>query len=306
MFGRNSKAITGSLPGITLFKGVVPTVASLAFIIYISYLGWMSLGPERPVPDEKRQNIAAKGIENMMAALRSGRGDINTAVLLHFANDSTDFVTDSLRLQLNNSGVLALEDRTFFEKVRKKLNLVNKGVATRTEALKAAQGESADGLLWGTIECFESFPEGARIKGRWELIDLKTRTVKASGVIDEDSSRKPPVVQNAVEKAAATEKAVREFLGGIPLSLRIAAYLFCMCVLPLIPFHFIRKQVARSSNRVNALLLGALTFIDLLLALLLVSGAFVTPAGVFLFLGAGAAGFFYNAGMMNFARKLES
>lgn len=302
MFDKVRKT-TLAVPGLALFKGVIPTIASLAFIVYISYLGWMSLGPEKPVPDEKRQAIAVKGVESVREQLRKERGGINSAVLLHFANDPTDHITDSLRRVINLSGVLTLEDRSFTEKVRNKLNLVNPGCATREEALKSARESGAEGVLWGVVERFESFPEGAAVKGRWELLEIKSGKVIISGVIDEDSSRKVPV---AVKKAAGDRAgSADKLVSALPLWLRVAGFMLCVLMVPVVSFAFIRSQVAKDSNKGNALILGVLTLIDMLLALLLVSGSFATPTGVFLFLGGSAAGFFYNAAMMRFARKLE-
>ena len=302
MFGpvRN---LTHGIPGSSLFKGVLPAIATLAFIIYISYLGWMSLGPEKPIPDEKRQAVAGKAVDTLREELREGRGNINTAVLIHFANDTTDFISDSLRNALNYSGVLALEDRTFSEKIRNKLNLVNRGCANRKEALKAGRDAGTDGVLWGVIERFESFPGGAIVKGRWELLETATGAVRVKGIIDEDSTPKEPLPEKkTVGKFTETTGKLCSF--G-PLPLRIAGFLLCVLMLPVVSFTFIRSHVAKGSNKGNAIILGVLTFIDMLLAFLLVSGAFAAPAGVFLFLGGSAAGFFYNASMMRFAKKLE-
>ena len=303
MFGNMRKTAAG-LSGVSLFRGVVPTIASLAFIVYISYLGWMALGPEKPVPDEKRQEIALRGAEKIVETLRKERGEIMSAVLMHFANDSSDFVTDTLRSLLNSSGILDLEDRSFTEKLRNKLNLVNRGAPSREAALKAAQEYKTDGIIWGRIERFESSSGGALIKGHWELLNARTGAVVISSIIDEDSARQLPaaVHREKKEKGALS----RDFSASLPLPLRIAGFLLCMLMLPLVTFSFIRTLIAKRSNKINAAMLGILTVIDLILACLLVSGGFVSPAGVFLFLGAGAGGFFYNVFMLSFAKKLES
>ena len=306
MLGNKGKR-TAALPGLSLLKGVIPAAGSLAFIIYISYLGWMSLGPDKPVPDEKRQAIAVQSVEKIAEQLRKERNGISEAVLLHFANDNSDFVSDSLRNLLNSNGVINLEDRPFSEKLRNKFRLINKGVSSREAALKSAREYKTPGVIWGKIERFESSPDGALIKGRWELLNTQDGSVVINGIIDEDSTRKIPVAAEAESKSpGVSAEDPAEPSGRLSLPLRLAGFLLCMLMVPLVTFSFIRTLIAKGSNGINGAMLGILTLIDLILAYFMVSGAFVTPAGVFLFLGAGAAAFFYNIFMLRFAKKLES
>ena len=88
---------------------------------YIAWLGWTTLGPRKPEIGAVRQKLAAEAIGEIVENIRQNRGDVQNVVLLHFANDPTDYFTDTLRSVIEQRGVLDLQGRTLMEKARKKL-----------------------------------------------------------------------------------------------------------------------------------------------------------------------------------------
>ena len=96
----NGRGIPKSL--ITIFS----LTAWFAVFILIAATLWNIYGPEKAVPDEKRQDAGLKVVDQMADQIRKQRGDTNQVILLHFANDPTDFVTDSIRSKMNSSGMI--------------------------------------------------------------------------------------------------------------------------------------------------------------------------------------------------------
>jgi len=126
----------------TLLGRIVPVFGSLAFAVYIGFIAWQSVGPEKPEPDRARKTIATAAVNKAVEEIRASRGDIRSAVMVHFANDPSDFVSDAMRNKLNASGVLFLEDITFSERIDKLLNLRTEGVSSTRDALAAAKGKN--------------------------------------------------------------------------------------------------------------------------------------------------------------------
>ena len=166
-----------------ILSKLLPTVGSLAFGLYIAYMGWISLGPEKPEPDKYRKELATAAVNKAVEEIRNSRGDIRTAVMVHFANDPSDFVSDTMRKRLNSSGVLSLEDISFSERLEKILNLRTAGAENEKEALAAAKHHKVQGVLWGKIDTFESSDRGAILTGEWTLTDKEGNTV-CSGKFD--------------------------------------------------------------------------------------------------------------------------
>ena len=313
-----------------ILSKLLPTVGSLAFGLYIAYMGWISLGPEKPEPDKYRKELATAAVNKAVEEIRNSRGDVRTAVMVHFANDPSDFVSDTMRKRLNSSGVLSLEDISFSERLEKILNLRTAGAENEKEALAAAKHHKVQGVLWGKIDTFESSDRGAILTGEWTLTDKEGNTV-CSGKFDENSNPKAkPAVQeeNTVANAggntaAGTEKEtvdltpikeelaevaepVRATASQVPWYIRFLGFVLLVLLLPVVTISFLRCMVAKKSNGINAFVLGLYTVIGAICAFFMIGGEFNSIWDTLLFLGATAISFFYNVAMMSFALKLES
>lgn len=297
--------------GFSLFKSFIPITGSILFVIYVGYLAWTSLGPEKPVPDQRRQSAALAVARNMTEEIRLHRGDIRATVLLHFANDPSDFFTNSLRDRLDSTGVLNLEDRTLMEKIRNKLNLRNYGCNSTKEALESVSSKNVQGILWGTLEQYESTKSGVILKGSWQLLDCKSKTVVYDGTFNYDTTSKTS------ESLAKSIDKTKEMLdrelsvfssaaSSIPWFVRFLGFVLTVLLLPIITISFIRTMVAKRSNKVNAFMLITYTVIGMILAFLMIGGMFYSFWSVLGFLIASGCAFMYNHYIMCYALKLES
>ena len=297
--------------GFSLFKSFIPITGSIFFVIYIAYLAWVSLGPEKPVPDQRRQTAALFVTKNIVEEIRTQRGNIRSAVLLHFANDPSDFFTNSLRDRLDSTGVLNLEDRPFMEKVRNKLNLRNYGCSSTKAAFDSVSSKKIEGILWGTLEQYESTKAGVIVKGTWQLLDCKSKTVVYEGTIHYDTTSK---TSESLAKSIDKTKEIldRELsifssaASSIPWFIRFLGFILTVLLLPIITISFIRTMVAKRSNKVNAFMLSTYTVIGMILAFLMVGGMFGSFWSVLGFLIASIFAFWYNYYIMCYALKLES
>lgn len=277
----------------------------IAFIIYLFYLGWSNFGPQKAVLNYERQAIANTAIQKMQREISQNRKNIRSAILLHFTNDSTDYFFNTLRYELNTSGVLDLKDASLGEKIKLKLNMRIKGPETLQEALEYSD-DDVQGILWGEIHRFESFSTGTVLQGEWFLIDSKSRTIVYTGKIDEktipqqqlDLALSVPVQNKDIAHTEYTDNM-------IPWHMRFFGYILIVLLLPIVTISFIRVMVAKKSNKINAFLLGTYTILDAILAFFMIGGCFTVLSTVF-FCIALVCAFFYNVYLMTFALKLES
>lgn len=179
------------LLGLSFFKWwflLIPKVGMTLFVVYVCCMGWMKLGPRKPMPDTARMKAADRAVERIVDNIRQNRGDVRSVALCHFANDASDYFSHRLRERIEKSNVLDLTDFDFAEKLRTLLNVRNRGVANATDALSSIQGEEVDGVLWGSIERFESAKGGggATLTGEWQLVDKGGAVVCGGAIQRED------------------------------------------------------------------------------------------------------------------------
>lgn len=301
MSEKHNNSLKGMLLRTFSFLGWLTVLASIAVTL------WINLGPEKPVPDKARQQTGEKVISQTVNDIREKRGEIKEIILLHFANDPSDFFTDTLRKKLNASGILYVQEPFFTEKLRKKLNLKIDGCDTKLAALKVAENEKADGVLWGKIERFESFEEGVILKGSWQLLNLKNGETVCEGIIDVDTSRKVPAkIEKEIKEIKDQLKPLEETAQIFPWYIRFLIFALVILLLPILTITFLRTMVAKRSNGVNAFVLGVYTLIGTILSFFMIGAAFDNIWHVVLFLAGMIFAFLYNVSMMKFALKLES
>lgn len=307
VFGKKSVSTLGSLLSIALFKRNIQFLGSLCLFIYAFYLVWICLGPEKNFPNEERQQIANNAIQNMVEDIRNKRQHLRKVAVLHFSNDPTDYVTDTLRDTLNGTGILNLSDISISEKISKKLHLRCKEYFTTDEALDAISGLDVQGVLWGKVDLFETEENGAVIKGEWYLDEKGSGKRIASGVFykntAEEAKKAEELRQQELKELESKTENTED--GKHPWYVRFLVFLLLTLLLPIFTIAFIRAMVAKRSNLINAFVLGTYTFIDGILAFFMIGGVFQSGTKLMWFCLATFTAFCYNVCLMNFALKLE-
>lgn len=293
--------------GIGILRKVLPVIGLTTATGYIFFFAWINLGPEKPVLNYQRQQIANSAVKKILVELREKRGHIRSAVLVHFDNDPTDYFSHRLRNELNLCGILNLEDLYFTEKIKQLLNLPVRGKKSHQDALKYAKGADADGVLWGRIEALESYPEGSVCRGEWHLLELRSGAIVHSGVINEST------ISDDKKQIAALLKNVSELNKGsflqhtaslLPGHIRFLIFLIFMLLFPIFTISFIKAILAKKSNQANAVMLGTYTLVDAIMAFFMIGGVFSTDLITLFFLMSTGLAFFYNAYIMCFALKI--
>ena len=279
----------------------------LAVVILSAAALWNNYGPEKVMPDEKRQEICIKVVDQIANQIREQRGEAKSAILLHFANDPTDFVTDTLRGKISSSGILNLQKVSVWEKFQKNLKLQIDGCASQDAAMRAVKGADADAVLWGKIDQYESFKNSVVMKGTWQLVDIKTGNIICDGTIDEDTSRQVAVkVADKIDEIAEKMSPIAQATQTVAWYNRFLIFILAILLLPIVTITFLRTMVSKRSNGINAVVLGTYTVIGMILAFFMVGAAFTSAWCVGLFIAASLLAFIYNFCMMSFALKLES
>ncbi len=269
-------------------------LGAVALIGYIAWLGWENLGPRKPEIGPVRQELADKVIPNIVEDIRTSRGNIRQAALIHFNNDPTDYFTNTLRSTIEQRGVLDLRDRTVMEKARNLLNLRHPAHDGPDGAIAQGRALDTQGVLSGTIEAFESYPGGSKIDVEVYLVDVASgRTVFTKRYSTEASP------------TASVTAAMQEAAQSFPWFQRLFGWLIAVLLLPVFTIAFIRAMVRKGSNKSNAFVLAIYTMVDAMLAWLLVGAALNSWFPVVIFVAAVAVAFLYNIRIMTFALRLE-
>lgn len=300
------------LLGLSFFKWwflLIPKVGMTLFVVYMCGIGWVNLGPRKPMPDTARMKAADRAVEGIVDDIRQKRGNVRSVALCHFANDASDYFSHKLREQIEKSNVLDLTDFAFAEKLRTLLNIRNRGVANATDALSFIKGEEVDGVLWGSIERFESAKGGggATLTGKWQLMD-KGGAVVCGGAIQQDDGKSgtAEAVTKVIADLGESTDGIEIVASTIPWYMRLLGFVLLVLLLPVVTISFIRTMVAKRSNKVNVFVLGVYTAIDMILAFFMVGGTIGSFAAVVGFLAASLSAFLYNVSLMSFALRLES
>lgn len=275
----------------------IPKFGAVMLAGYLGWVGWLELGPRKPEIGPVRQKMANQAVNKIAEDLRKNRGDVYNAILLHFANDPSDYFTKKLRSALEQRGILDLEDRSFTEKVRNKLNLRHSICKTDAEAIEIGKNAEIKGVLYGRIKTFESFSGGAKIDIEYTLINTISGKVVYSGEYVYDSSKSIGANLASAEMQEQTQ--------SIPGYLRLLGWVLIVLLLPIFTISFIRTMLAKRSNSTNFFVLSIYTIIDTVLAFLMVGATLASTWTVIIFCCAIAAAFMYNISIMSFALKLE-
>jgi hypothetical protein len=238
--------------------------------------------------------VADQVISVVVEDLRKSKGAVQSAVLVHLVNDPTDYVSDQIRDTIEQSGTFDLRDRMLDEKVKKALKLRIDSVSDLNSALARSQGLGAQGVLFGKINAFESYPNGAKIDLEITLADIVSRDVVFNRRYNKE-------IGSGLLNPAVVKDSVHE-LGGVQ---RFLGWLVLVLLLPVFTISFIRAMVRKESNRANAFTLAIYTGVDALLAFLLLGASFASWLAVLLFLVVVGVAFAYNVFIMSFALKLE-
>lgn len=277
---------------IKLLLKLLPKIGTFALIAYIGWLGWQNLGPSKPEIGSVRQELADDAISNIVENIRTHRGNLTDVAILHFCNDSSDYFTNTLRTVIERRGTLELQDLTFMEKIRSPLSLRHPCYSSKEEAIEAGQSLGVEGVLYGSLTAFETYPGGSKIVVEINLVDVDSgMTVFTDTYRHEGSSLTAAVIANVSQT--------------FPWFKRLFGWAIAVLLLPVFTIAFIRVTVRKESNRSNAFALGIYTVVDAMLAWLLIGGVIGSWFSVLVFVVAVIAAFLYNVKIMTFAVRLE-
>lgn len=256
---------------------------------------WEELGPHKPVLSASRRQLVDEALPGMLEDLRNARQEVRSVAMLHFAGDPSDYVSDRIRTELEHSGILDLRDRSFGEKLRKKLNFRIEGVQDVDAAMEACRGNEVQGVLFGNVEALESHPGGARLEMRVSL----ARAVDGELLLDRRYSRE-------ISASPLNAGVIADAVAGHHPARRLLIWGLVVLLLPVFSMGFIRAMVRKGSNRANGVTLSIYTLADTLLAYLILGGALDSWVSVLLFLLLIGVAFAYDVFLMTLALKLES
>lgn len=274
---------------------ILMRLGTIILILYILWIAWQHLGPRKPEVGPLRRELADRLVPTIVEDLRISRQSLHNVALIHFENDPTDYITNRLRLVIEQNGTFDLRDRTVSEKLFDVLKLRHLSYGAADIAVARGRALVADGVIFGTVGTFESYPGGAKLELEVNLVDVPSSDVVFSHVYSTDTP--------SIAMVAAS---VKQELGRFHWFQRLFSWLIIVLLLPVFTISFIRAMIRKESNKTNAFVLAIYTVADALLAYLLVGAALSSFFAIIVFIIAVAAAFAYNIRVMTFALRLET
>lgn len=285
---------------------IITKIGTLGLALWIFWIGWAHLGPRLPEVGKARQGLAESAMLQVAEDIRTGRGGAREAALLPFAGDPSGYLTDTVRLTVEESGVLDLRDRTLMEKIRTGMNMRQPSCGVLSNAVARGARMGAPFVLFGRAERFESTGKGA-----WLDLTLTLADVAAEKPVME----KHYVFSTAKEKAAGSSSGMTESAsvagGGENMGTktqvrRWLGWAVLVLALPIFTIGFIRGLVGKASNNVNAFTLATYTLLGTVLACLIARPSLSGWGGWLALLAAVLVSCLYNYRVMTYALKLET
>ncbi|MGA2660566.1 MAG: hypothetical protein ABSH34_24010 [Verrucomicrobiota bacterium] len=274
--------------------GFLTLAGSLALAACLLWLGWSHFGPRKPQVSASRRQVAEQVVPSVVEDLRKNKGSVQTVAFLHLVNDPADYVTDQLRATIEQSGFVDLLDRRVGEKLERALNLRVASVGELDAAVRQGKVLGVQGVIFGRVNSFESYPDGAKLDLEISLADVAGRQVLFTKRYHKEIPG-GPFNPAAIEDSAS-------HIGGVQ---RLLAWGVVVLLLPVFTISFIRVMVRKESNRANAFTLGIYTAADALLAYLLLGAGVASLLSALLFVLVVGVAFTYNVFIMTFALKME-
>ena len=271
--------------------------ALLVFSAVVAGKVWQRYGPKKPVLTEVQKDLVGRWIPQVLADLKEKRGTNTAAIILHLANDASDHLTDTLRGEVQRTGYLTVNPKTFTsviqtadEELQRALNLQVTSPDSLDKACARARGLGAPLVMFGKVHRLEGTSSEAQLDVEVCLAEIATKGIlhQKRYVID----WKPAVVEAAV---------LRDALARLSPAERFLTWSVGALVLPVLLLPVVRSVVRRKSNEANALLLGCLTAADAVGAYLLLGAGVGSALGVILLLFLTGLAFVYNMRIMVFA-----
>ncbi len=274
-------------------------------ILVMAPLGlWWWLGPEKPTCDTARKQAAQFAIAQVAEQIRVARGDgITRAAVLHLANDSSDYVTESLRERLSTGGLLDLDGTPVVEKIRNLLNLRNPGIGVENveEAVKYGRRHKLGAVIVGSIERFETVKGTAEITGMVKFIKLETDDTANEIVEIPLTNKRPQPAGKEADDDPPPPVASSSWRETMSLPMRLLLVAVGIAIVPVLLFPFLKLVMRRDSNAATALVLVLLLVIDGTITGVMLGTRMEFPS-LALFLVVLSAGFGYDLFMLSFAQ----
>ena len=165
--------------------GIISRIGMLLLVGYIGWQGWVNLGPGK----NPRQDLADRAIPIIIEDLRNHRGEMRAAALLPFTGDSSGYFNETIRETILRQGTFELAEPGVIDQLKVKLGIAPGSVELPEDAVAAARNMDVDCVIFGRIDQFESFAEGAQLDVTYYIANVESGETVQKGRYFEDTSK---------------------------------------------------------------------------------------------------------------------
>ena len=245
---------------LTTISNLLKIILLLTLTAIIVLLFWKAMIPSPPPIPLERLKAANDAAKLFVEDLREHRGNAKTVIVLHLANDPDHCLTQAIRGQIRESGILSVANTPWKEHFMTTFNLPFEGCDNGQEAMRLAEATSQDLLVWGMVESFETNAKGeVVVNGMIHIIDaVSLESIVSCPLTNITAEIKKQEDPPESQKASLAPTRLATFL--------LLAILFSSMLFPII-----RRLVALRSPELNLVLLLILSAVDTALAATILS-----------------------------------
>ncbi len=270
-------------------------VLSLALLGIFLWFSWPYIGPHKPVLGPLRQELAEQMVVEIAEDLRLNKAGVVSAVLVHFENDPTDYISEALSQVLEQRGTFDLLGPPLPYRLRKVLNMRQPSHNASEKAAETARAEGLDAAIIGRVIGFESYQGGTKAEIEYTLVGADGGTIH-KGTLSRE-------ITNTWTAPALPASAASFWQSGYLQNGLV--WLMVMLLLPIITIAFIRTAARKNSNSTNAFVLAVYTLLSTIAAYIIAGTGLAGIWLTILLLAAALISLAYNIKILSFAIKLE-
>lgn len=259
------------------------------------WFSWPYIGPHKPELGPLRQELAEKMVVEIAEDLQANKGAVVSAVLVHFENDPTDYISETLSLVLEQRGTFDLLGPPLPYRLRKVLNMRQPAHNAPVTAAETANIAGLDAAIIGRVTSFESYAGGTKAEIEYTLVSATGEILYTASLKREISSA---WIAPALPDSATVFWQSSYLQNGL-------VWLMIMLVLPIVTITFIRIAARKNSNASNAFVLAVYTLLSTIAAYIIIGTGLSGLWLLGMLLATASVSLAYNIKILSFAIKLE-
>jgi len=271
---------------IVKFIGKVLIVCLILFAGYLTYKYFTAEGPPKAF-DHYREYVIEKATEALADAIAGTEEKPRKLLIKRLSGDATGRITYVLKQKLQSTGRAKVLEPEFTEDAEKSIRewffSEVRGLVKPEEAKSLAERSSADYILVAEVTNFSDSTEETLLNIQFELDDINSEEIRNGSALGK------------LDKTIFSLSYLRLWMWSNSIWIRVLIWFLTTIFAPLVSYKIAWAVLAKQRNDYNTFLIAGYTFIDTLLAWILIgfttSGFMASSLFIMALIGSGVWNF---------------